>query len=67
LADPATSDAREVVSPCRNSCRYLPEAGLCGGCGRTLAEIEAWPTADAATRRVIVARSAARLAAMAMP
>ncbi|WP_207622741.1 DUF1289 domain-containing protein [Falsiroseomonas algicola] len=54
----------EVASPCRRSCRYRPDLGLCDGCGRTLAEIEAWPTADAAARRAIIGLAAARLSAL---
>jgi predicted Fe-S protein YdhL (DUF1289 family) len=56
-----------VPSPCRNVCRLARRAGerLCIGCGRTPAEIEAWPTADDAARRAIRAAAAARLAARA--
>lgn len=55
---------RAVPSPCRNICRLKRRAGvrLCIGCGRTPAEIEAWPLADDIRRRAIRAAAAARLA-----
>ena len=51
--------ASAVASPCRNICRV--KRGVCTGCGRTLAEIEAWPTAPDEERRLIVARAGQRL------
>jgi predicted Fe-S protein YdhL (DUF1289 family) len=48
-----------VASPCVRICA-LDEAGLCRGCGRLIAEIAAWPSADEATRRAILARAATR-------
>jgi predicted Fe-S protein YdhL (DUF1289 family) len=50
-----------VASPCRNIC--VVKQGLCTGCGRTLDEIAAWPTAPDPQRLAIVARAAARLGA----
>ena len=51
--------ASVVASPCRNICKVA--RGICTGCGRTLAEIAAWPTAPDAERLAIRARSAARI------
>ncbi|MGQ5700817.1 DUF1289 domain-containing protein [Sandaracinobacteroides sp. A072] len=48
-----------VPSPCRNVCRV--KRGICTGCGRTLAEIEAWPTAPDSERLAIVRRAAGRI------
>ena len=48
-----------VPSPCRNICEV--QRGLCTGCGRTLDEIAAWPTAPDDVRRAIVQRAAARI------
>lgn len=53
--------ASQVASPCRNIC--VVKRGLCTGCGRTLDEIAAWPTAADPERRAIVARAAHRLGA----
>ena len=51
----------EIASPCvRNCC--LDDGDVCMGCGRALAEIVAWGTADDAERRAILERSRARLA-----
>ena len=52
--------ASAVPSPCRNVC--LMRRGICTGCGRTLSEIAAWPTAADALRRDSVRQAAARLA-----
>ncbi|WP_270936027.1 DUF1289 domain-containing protein [Falsiroseomonas oryzae] len=48
-----------VRSPCVKLC-VLDAANVCEGCGRSLDEIAAWPAADEATRRAILARAAAR-------
>jgi hypothetical protein len=48
-----------VPSPCRNICTV--KRGVCTGCGRTLDEIAAWPTAPDPERRAIVARAKARI------
>lgn len=42
-------------SPCTQVCEIDPDSRLCRGCGRTLAEIAAWPAAGEAERRRIVA------------
>lgn len=48
-----------VASPCvRNCC--LDERDICLGCHRSVEEIIAWGTADAAERRAILARAAQR-------
>lgn len=57
--------ASEVASPCRNICKV--SRGLCIGCGRTLDEIAAWPTAPDPERRAIVARASARLTGLSTP
>ncbi|MDE2220648.1 MAG: DUF1289 domain-containing protein [Gammaproteobacteria bacterium] len=46
-----------VPSPCRDVCQ-LDAAGVCVGCGRTIAEISEWTRADSERRLQI--RSAAR-------
>lgn len=51
--------ASPVASPCRNICKVAD--GLCTGCGRTLAEIAAWPSAADAERLAIRARAAERM------
>lgn len=51
--------ASAVPSPCRNIC--VVKRQLCTGCGRTLDEIAAWPTAPDDVRRAIVQRAAARI------
>ncbi len=54
------SDQSAVASPCRSIC--VLEGDLCTGCGRTLAEIAAWPAASGQQQRAIVAQASARLA-----
>lgn len=51
--------ASAVPSPCRNICQV--KRGLCVGCGRTLDEIAAWPTAPDQLRREIALRAAGRI------
>ncbi len=51
--------ASAVPSPCRNICRV--KRGQCSGCGRTLEEIAAWPTATDDEKRAIRARAAQRM------
>ncbi|TPE59248.1 DUF1289 domain-containing protein [Sandaracinobacter neustonicus] len=53
--------ASAVASPCRNICRL--KRGLCTGCGRTMEEIAAWPTAPDAVKLAIRARAAGRIRA----
>ncbi len=49
-------------SPCVKICTYEPGAGLCSGCGRTLAEIAGWAAMRDDERRRIMAELPARLA-----
>lgn len=44
-----------ALSPCIRICTIDPETGLCAGCGRTLAEIAAWPGLGEAERRAVMA------------
>jgi predicted Fe-S protein YdhL (DUF1289 family) len=53
-----------LPSPCRNVCRLSPDGALCEGCGRTLAEIGAWPAAGEAERHRIVEAARVRLASL---
>jgi predicted Fe-S protein YdhL (DUF1289 family) len=46
----------DVPSPCLQICEIDPARGWCRGCGRSLAEIEAWPSATADERRAILAQ-----------
>jgi predicted Fe-S protein YdhL (DUF1289 family) len=52
----------ENPSPCIGVCA-LDDAQLCRGCGRTIEEIAAWPSATPAEREAIRRRAAARRAA----
>jgi predicted Fe-S protein YdhL (DUF1289 family) len=52
-----------TVSPCIRLCVIEPGAGLCSGCGRTLAEIAAWGSMAEAERLRIMAELPRRLAA----
>jgi predicted Fe-S protein YdhL (DUF1289 family) len=49
-------------SPCVKLC-ILDAAGICEGCGRSIAEIGAWSGATEAERAAVVVRAAARRAA----
>jgi predicted Fe-S protein YdhL (DUF1289 family) len=55
----STLVASSVPSPCRNICKVA--RGLCTGCGRTLDEIAAWPTAPDFERRAIIRRAEDRI------
>lgn len=44
----------------------LDARGVCEGCGRTMEEISAWPTATEAARLAIVSAAAGRRAARRM-
>jgi uncharacterized protein len=48
-----------VPSPCRNICKVA--RGICTGCGRTLDEIAAWPTAPDPERWAIIRRAGDRI------
>lgn len=52
-------------SPCCGVCRLDDRQTHCLSCGRTVAEIRAWPTADDNRKRAILARLARRAAATA--
>jgi predicted Fe-S protein YdhL (DUF1289 family) len=45
-----------TASPCIGVCRLDARTQVCVGCGRTIAEIAAWPSLSAEERRAIVAR-----------
>jgi predicted Fe-S protein YdhL (DUF1289 family) len=51
-------ETEDVPSPCIGVC--VVQADVCTGCHRTLGEITAWFTADAAEKRAILAAVAAR-------
>ena len=55
-ADPST--------PCVKLCVVDPVSGLCVGCGRTGAEIAAWPAMSEAERRAVMAGLEGRRIAM---
>jgi hypothetical protein len=52
----------DMESPCVKICTYLPGAGLCLGCGRTLEEIAGWTAMSDAERRRIMCELPERLA-----
>lgn len=54
----------DAPSPCIKVCVIEPASGWCLGCGRTGAEIAAWPFLDAAEREAVVAGLAARLSGL---
>jgi len=45
-----------TASPCISVCRLDPETQLCIGCGRTIAEIAAWPSLSDSERKAIMRR-----------
>jgi len=51
---------RVVLSPCVGVCELRAD-GLCAGCGRTTAEIAAWPAMDDAARLRVMERLDARV------
>jgi predicted Fe-S protein YdhL (DUF1289 family) len=55
--------AAEPSSPCVKICIVDPISALCIGCGRTLAEIAAWPQMGEAERAAVMAGLEARLIA----
>ena len=58
----AGSDAAEIAppSPCIGVCLVDPATRCCRGCLRYIDEIATWYEADAAEKRAILARIAAR-------
>ena len=53
--------AADASSPCVQICVVDPISDLCIGCGRSLAEIAAWPAMSEKERAAILAGLAARL------
>lgn len=53
-----------IQTPCVNVCAMNEAAGLCTGCGRTLAEIAAWGSLSDPERDAIMRALPARLDAM---
>ena len=51
-----------IASPCVKVCVLDAAAGLCRGCGRSLAEIERWTWMSDAERAKIMAELPSRLA-----
>ena len=52
-----------IQTPCVKVCTLDASAGLCLGCGRTVAEIERWTGMSAAERLQVMAELPDRLAA----
>jgi predicted Fe-S protein YdhL (DUF1289 family) len=67
MPEPAAENPIEspIESPCVKICTLDTHAGLCRGCGRTLAEIAGWVRMTGAERKRIMAELPARLAARA--
>ena len=57
----AVSRPAAISTPCVKVCVIDRAAGLCAGCGRTLAEIGGWLGFSEAERREIMAALPARL------
>lgn len=57
--------ASSIETPCVQICVIHPTAGICEGCGRTLAEIGGWLSLTADQRRQVMAALPARLAQLA--
>ncbi|HEY4819943.1 MAG TPA: DUF1289 domain-containing protein [Xanthobacteraceae bacterium] len=53
-----------IASPCNKVCTLDPISALCIGCGRTLAEIEAWSRMSSGERARIMAELPRRLAVL---
>jgi predicted Fe-S protein YdhL (DUF1289 family) len=45
-----------IPSPCTQNCALDPHLKYCTTCGRTLPEIESWPTATDEEKRTILLR-----------
>ena len=54
--------AAAPLTPCIKTCVVDPLSGLCIGCGRTVAEISAWPGLTDDARLAIMSELAGRLA-----
>jgi predicted Fe-S protein YdhL (DUF1289 family) len=57
-------NASVIESPCVKVCTLDTQAGLCLGCGRTLAEIADWVRMSPERRTQIMAQLKTRLAAI---
>lgn len=51
-----------VKSPCQSICVIDRETGFCMGCGRTIADLEAWPKLTDAERLALIAELPGRRA-----
>ena len=56
-----------VSSPCNDVCQLDAKSGWCLGCGRTGAEIQAWPRMSEEERVRLMAAMPARLEALGLP
>jgi len=56
-----------VLTPCIRICVIDAAAGLCAGCGRTLAEIGAWRDLSDAERLAVMDKLPNRLAGLSAP
>ncbi|MEO4048679.1 DUF1289 domain-containing protein [Pseudomonas sp. CAU 1711] len=56
----SSTNSEAVASPCRRQC-CLDERDICLGCGRSLAEILEWGSADNERRRAICQAARQRL------
>ncbi len=56
-----------ISSPCIKVCTIDPSAGLCAGCGRSLAEIARWTSLSNTERERIMAELPQRLATFRLP
>lgn len=52
-----------MESPCVKICTYDPQARMCSGCGRSLAEVRGWFDMTDAQRRAVMEELPARLKA----
>jgi hypothetical protein len=59
--------SERVKSPCNDVCQLDWKSGWCLGCGRTGAEIAAWPRLSDDERDRLMALMPARLAALGLP
>lgn len=56
-----------IRSPCNDVCQLDAKSGWCLGCGRTGAEIAAWPRITDEERDRVMAHLPARLEALGLP
>jgi uncharacterized protein len=57
----------KIDSPCIQVCIMDPAAGVCRGCGRTLAEIAEWSMLRPAEQAMIMAGLTERMRALGLP